>query len=307
MHAKEIIISGGIEYSGRPFKIPLTVKAGFGFDTLTPLEYWSKDNEFAQLINSGYYIAKTRNMLLYTWQAGLFYQFNENHEGRITYARKNHFPTMSQRYSTRFGTTLPNSNLGPEQANHFELGWRGSFFDKLLHVWAAAYYSIILGKMATVEIPNPEHPSSLVDYTLNLDSTSFYGFELVPQLFVNDYFSMGMSLSTMGYAINHHEAGGQYLPYYPPLALNGYMVIRPWLKEISVIPRWEYVGFRYSDMLGDEKLPGYFLLHLKISADIGNYVYVSAAVNNILDTSYELRRYSPQEGRSFHFTLECHY
>jgi iron complex outermembrane receptor protein len=307
VHASEIILSGGIEYSGQPFKIPLTFKTGFGFDTLTPLEYWSKDNEFAQMINSGYFIVKTSNMLLYTWQAGLFYQFNENHEGRLSYARKNHFPTMSQRYSTRFGTTLPNSNLGPEQANHVELGWRGVFFDKLLHIWAAAYYSIILGKMATVEIPNPEHPSSLVDYTLNLDSTSFYGFELVPQLFVNDYFNMGMSLSIMGYAINHHEAGGEYLPYYPPLTLNGYMVIRPWLKEISVIPRWEYVDFRYSDMLGDEKLPGYFLLHLKIKVDIGSYVSVSAAVNNILDTSYELRRYSPQEGRSFHFTLECHY
>jgi len=307
IHAKEIIISGGIEYSGQPFKIPLTVKAGFGFDTLTPLEYWSKDNEFAQMINSGYYITKTRKMLLYTWQAGLFYKFNENHEGRLTYARKNHFPTMSQRYSTRFGTTLPNSNLGPEQANHVELGWRGSFFDNILRIYAAAYYSVILGKMATVEIPNPEHPSSLVDYTLNLDSTSFYGFELVPELFVNDYFNMGMSLSIISYTINYNEAGGKYLPYYPPFALNGYIVIHPWLKEISVIPRWEYVGSRYVDMLGNEKLPGYFLLHLKIKADIGSYVSVSAAVNNILDTFYELRRYSPQAGRNFNFTMECHY
>jgi iron complex outermembrane receptor protein len=307
MHAKEIILSGGVEYSGRPFKIPLTVKAGFGFDTLSPLEYWSKDNEFAIWINAGYYIAKTRNMLLYTWQLGFFYEFNENHELRLSYARKNHFPTMAQRYSTRFGTTLPNSNLGPEQAYHIELGYRGVFFDELLHIWTAAYYSIILGKMATVEIPNPENPVSLADYTLNLDSTSFYGFELVPELFVNDYFSMGMSLSIMGYTINQREAGEQYLPYYPPLTLNGYAVIRPRLKEISVIPRWEYAGSRYGDMLGDEELPGYFLLHLKIKADIGGYVSVSAAVNNILDTSYEHRRYSPQEGRSFHFTLECHY
>ena len=214
---------------------------------------------------------------------------------------------MSQRYSTRFGTTLPNSNLGPEQAHHIELGYRGVFFDELLHIWAAAYYSIILGKMATVEIPNPENPSSLADYTLNLDSTSFYGFELAPELFVNDYFSMGMSLSTMFYTIHHHEAGGNYLPYYPHLTLNGYMIIHPWLKELSVIPRWEYTGSRYSNMLGNEELPGYFLLHLKIKADIGEYVSVSAAFNNILDTFYEHRRYSPQEGRSFHFILECHY
>jgi iron complex outermembrane receptor protein len=85
------------------------------------------------------------------------------------------------------------------------------------------------------------------------------------------------------------------------------MVIRPWLKAVSVIPRWEYAGSRYGDMLGTVELPEYFLLHLKINADIGPYVSVSAGVNNILDASYELRRYSPQEGRSFHFTLECRY
>jgi iron complex outermembrane receptor protein len=307
MRAREIIPSGGVEYSGKPFQIPLTVKAGFGFDTLAPLEYWSTDNEFAQLIQSGYYIAQTRNMLLYNWQAGLFWQITDTHEGRLTYARKNHFPTMSQRYSTRFGTVLPNSNLGPEQANHFELGYRGSLFNDLLHISAAAYYSIVLGKMATVEIPNPENPNALADYTFNLDSTSFYGFELVPELSINEYFSMGMGLSVMRYTLHHDEAGGKYIPYSPLLNLTGYMVIRPWSKAFSVIPRWEYVGFRYADTLGDAKLPEYFLLHLKINAHIGSAVSVSVSVNNILDACYELRHYSPQEGRSIHCTLEYHY
>ncbi|MDR2735186.1 MAG: TonB-dependent receptor [Spirochaetota bacterium] len=307
MHAKEIILSGGTEYSERPFRIPLTLKAGFGLDTLAPLAYWSMDNEFAQLMQSGYYIAQTRNMLLYTWQAGLFWQIAEHHEGRLTYARKNHFPTMSQRYSTRFGTTLPNPNLGPEQANHFELGYRGALFADRLHIAAAAYYSIIRGKMATVEIPNPENPNALTDYTFNLDSTSFYGFELAPELFMHDYCRMGLSLSAMRYTIHHREAGGEYLPYSPQLTVNGYMIIRPGLQAVSVIPRWEYTGVRYNDMLGDEKLPGYFLLHLKIQIDIGSSVSVAAGVNNILDIFYERRRYSPQEGRSFHCTIEGRY
>jgi iron complex outermembrane receptor protein len=307
MHAREIIPSGGVEYAGKPFQIPLTIKAGFGFDILSPLEFWSEDNDFAQLMQSGYYVTKTRNMLLYTWQAGLFWQIASEHEGRLTYARKNHFPTMSQRYSTRFGTALPNANLGPERANHFELGYRGSFLDNLLRVSAAAYYSIVLGKMATVEIPNPENPRALADYTLNLDSTSFYGFEFVPELSLNDFFSMGMALSVMGYAIHHDEAGGKYLPYSPPLRLNGYMIIRPFAKVLSIIPRWEYVAPRYADMHGDIQLPAYFLLHLKINCNIGSSVSVAASLNNILDANYEHRHYSPQEGRSVHFMLEYHY
>ena len=307
MHARELIPSGGVEYSGKPFQIPLTIKAGFGFDTLAPLQYWSADNEFAGLIQSGYYIAQSRNMLLYTWQAGLFWQIANAHEGRLTYARKNRFPTMSERYSTRFGTTLPNSNLGPEQANHFELGYRGSLFDNLLRVSAAAYYSIVRGKMTTVEIPNPENPNALTEYTFNLDSTSFYGFELAPELSVSEYFSMGMALSIMRYTLHHAEAGEQYLPYSPPLTVSGYMIIRPRLKAFSVIPRWEYISSRYGDTRGDAKLSEYFLLHLKINAALGSSVSASVSVNNILDAFYELRQYSPQEGRSVHFTMEYKY
>jgi iron complex outermembrane receptor protein len=246
-------------------------------------------------------------MLLYNWQAGLFYQFNDNHEARLTYARKNHFPTMSQRYSTRFGMNLPNPNLGPEQANHFELGYRGNLFDNILTIDTCAYYSIVRGKIATVEIPNPENPNAIVDYSVNLDSTSFYGFEFSPLLLLNDYFNLGFSFSVTGYTIHHMEAEGSYLPYFPPIVVNGYMVIHPWLKQLSVIPRFEYVSSRYADTLGTGQMPGYFLLHLRISADFGPYVSVSAGVNNILDTFYELRRYSPQEGRSFYFTLELKY
>ena len=307
MHVNEITVSGGIEYSGEPFQIPLTVNAGLGIDTLTPLNYWSMDNDFAQIIESGYYIVKTRNMLLYNWQAGLFYQFTDNHEARLTYARKNRFPTMSQRYSTRFGMNLPNSNLGPEQANHFEIGYRGTLFGNMLHINTAAYYSIVLGKMTTIEISNPETPNALVDYSINLDSTSFYGFEFSSLLLLNAYFDLGLTFSIMGYTINHMEAEGRYLPYSPPITVSGYMVIRPWLEWLSVIPRYEYVSSCYADTLGTERLPGYFLLHLRISADIGSYVSVSAGVNNIFDTFYELRRYSPQEGRNFSFILEYKY
>jgi iron complex outermembrane receptor protein len=66
----------------------------------------------AELLAADYFIVKTRNMFLYTWQAGIYYTITPEHELRLTYARKNHFPTMSQRYSTRFGTTLPNPRLG---------------------------------------------------------------------------------------------------------------------------------------------------------------------------------------------------
>jgi iron complex outermembrane receptor protein len=304
MHVRELTLSGGIEYV-RKLKA-LTVRAGAGFDILVPLAYRNDEDEFQKLNDAGYYIVKTRDMLLYTWQLGFFYEFLPDHELHLSYARKNHFPTMAQRYSTRFGSVLPNSRLGPETANHFELGYRG-FFTERINFHAAGYFSIVGGKMATVQIPDPNYPSALVDYTRNLDSVSFYGLELAPELLLSDYFSAGLAFSWNGYSINHSQAGEQVIPYYPALTLNGYMVIHPWFRTLSIIPRFEYTGSRYADTEEKTMLPGYALFHVKLSADIGEHFSVSAAVDNVFDTLYEIRRYSPQAGRGFSLTMEVRY
>jgi iron complex outermembrane receptor protein len=303
MHVREATLSAGAEYTGKLRAAPLSFKAGLGLDTLIPLKYWNEDNEFQKLMDAGYYIVQTRLMRLYTWQAGIFYDITGDHEVRLTYARKNHFPTMAQRYSTRFGSVLPNSNLGPEIAHHFELGWRG-FFGEKVQVNAAGYYSIIRGKMSVIQLPDPNYPMAQVDYVRNLDSTSFYGFEAAPEFFPNDYISGGLAFSWNRYVINHSQAEDKAIVYYPPVTLNAYMRIHPRFKNISIIPRFEYTGPRYADSPGTLELPGYSLFHLKISADIGSHVSLSAAMENIFDTLYEIRRYSPQGGRAFSFTLE---
>jgi iron complex outermembrane receptor protein len=306
MHIREATLSAGAEYTGKLKALPLTLKAGLGFDTLVPLEYWNEDNEFQKLADGGYYIVRTRLMRLYTWQAGVFYTITDNHEVHLSYARKNHFPTMAQRYSTRFGSVLPNPRLGPEIANHFELGGRSSF-GGILAVHIAGYYSVIQGKMSVVQLPDPNYPMAQVDYTRNLDSTSFYGLEAAPEFFLNDYISGGLAFSWNRYVIGHSQAEEKAVAYYPPVTLNAYVQIHPWFKNISIIPRFEYTGRRYADSLGTLELPGYSLFHLKLSATIGAYLSLSAAVENIFDTLYEIRRYSPQAGRAFSFTLEVRY
>jgi iron complex outermembrane receptor protein len=308
MHVNEDTWSVGAEYSVNPWT-PLTLKAGAGFDALIPNEYWNVENEYNKLLDASFFIVKTRNMLLYTWQAGAFYKLFPDHELRLTYARKNHFPNMSQRYSTRFGSTLPNSGLGPEIANHFELGYRGYFggFKNItITVNTAVYYSIITGKIVTVEWPNPHHPSSSTNLSRNLDSTSFWGFEAAPELTLKDFLSAGLSFSWNNYTINHSQNSVKALTYYPEFTLNAFVVIKP-VHLLSIIPRVEYIGPRWADSEGKYLLDGYFLAHLKVSADIGSHFTVSLGADNILDTYYEIRQYSPMAGRSFSISLTARY
>jgi iron complex outermembrane receptor protein len=293
VHINEDTWSLGAEYAMNPWK-PLTLKAGIGLDALIPNEFWNEENTFHELIGSGYFIVKTRNMFLYTWQAGAFYKFSTGkewdleHELRLTYARKNHFPNMSQRYSTRFGDTLPNPNLGPEIANHFELGYRAYFRDlgkffTALNLNAAVYYSFMEGKIVSVELPNPDYPSALVDYSRNLDKTSFWGFELSPELSLKEYINVGLAFSVNNYSINKSQAGVKVITYYPQYTFNGYMMIKP-VKMLSITPRFEYISRRYADTAGLVKMDDYLLLHLKAAADIGKYFNVSVSVEYLLDT-----------------------
>jgi outer membrane cobalamin receptor len=38
---------------------------------------------------------------------------------------------------------------------------------------------------------------------------------------------------------------------------------------------------------------GYSLVHLKVSASIGKYISVSASIEHMLDTLYEIKQYFP--------------
>jgi iron complex outermembrane receptor protein len=310
MHVNEDTWSLGLEYSMNPWT-PLTLKAGGGFDALVPLAYRNRENEFLKLIEADYFIVKTRLMFLYTWQGGIFYRLPfgnpeaRNHELRLTYARKNHFPAMAQRYSTRFGSTLPNPRLGPEIASHFEFGYRGAF-GGILSLDAALYYSVITGKIVDIQLGNPHNPGALVDYSRNLDSTAFWGLELGAELALKKYVSGGLSFSFNRYRVNHSQGGVKEIPYYPAITANTYLVIKP-VRIVSIIPRLEYTGPRFTGAAGDEELEGYLLGSIRVRVELAGRLTLSAGVENIFDTLYEIMRHYPMAGRSYTFSLTARY
>lgn len=304
IYIKDDTISLGAEYTYMPVK-KVTIVGGIGYDYLQPQDYWSKSNDFAELIGELGFVVQRKSHWLVTGQLGVFYEFAEDHELRATYARKNHFPSMNQRYSTRYGSELPNPNLQPEVADHYELGYKGNFSRFSLNT--AVYYSELADKIISIEIPNPSQPSSTVDFSLNLDEVSFYGFELGAEVFLNQYITGGAAFS-----VNKYDIGGvsdrtvKAIDYYPEVTANGYIVYAP-TDKLQIIPRVEYIDSRYADAEAKEELDSYVLAHLKVQYDINDYASVSVSVNNIFDENYEIRQYYPQSGRSFALTLSARY
>lgn len=137
-------LSFGVEYNYKPVE-KVTLSAALGFDSLIPSNFYSKNNSFNNQLGLLSYNVEVINRFLFAGQLGIFYEFIDDNNLYLTYARRNQFPTMSDRYSTQLGENLPNPNLKPEVADHVELGYKGSLFD-MLYIDTALYYSSVSDK-----------------------------------------------------------------------------------------------------------------------------------------------------------------
>jgi iron complex outermembrane receptor protein len=304
VHISEDTWSFGTEYTFRPVK-QWSFTAGVGFDALYPRDFSSRLNDEMELLGENYYIVKSKSRMLLSAVAGVFYDINDSHELHLSFARKNHFPTMFQRHSTRFGEVLPNPRLGAEFANHYELGYKGYLFEKLT-VNTAVYYSEITGKITRVRIANPVSPDISVEYSVNLDKVATYGFEASLLYYPFEWLQAGGSFGLNKYEIVQSRLGAKALTYYPEYTFNLFAEIK-FLSFFTAIPSLLYTGERYYNAEATETLDAYTLCNFKIKADLGEHVSVSVSIENIFDQLYEIRENFPLAGRTYSLSLTAKY
>jgi iron complex outermembrane receptor protein len=318
----------GAEYTANPFD-PFTAVLGLGIDMMDPqkLDRWSISNT-----------DQTRTELksdvsefsaIPQWTVGLFYDLTERHEFHLTYAKKNRFPSFSDKQGAE-GTDTPNPSGGndmkpnlelkPQQVHHFELGYKGYFLERV-RITTAVYTNYELDKIATVNLENDS--DGYETQRQNIDENLYYGLEFGTEMFLNDYFTMGGSFAINKYKILHSEAkagGGveyEFMGSAPLLTANGYFSIAPFagknlgkVDNIRIMPRFEYVGTRFAAndanlLTAAQKtyLDDYVLLHLGIFADIGEHYYASLGIHNLMDQLYYTTQWMPAAGRSFNISF----
>jgi iron complex outermembrane receptor protein len=312
----------GAEYTANPVD-PFTAVLGFGIDMMDPqkLDRWSisstdqtRTEQKSDVSDPG---------AIPQWTVGLFYDITKQHELHLTYAKKNRFPSFSEKQGAEGTNTptldgpsdlKPNLELKPQQVHHFELGYKGYFIERV-RVTTALYTNYELDKIATVTLTND--PKGYDSQRQNIDENLYYGLEFGTEMFLNDYFTMGGSFAINKYKILHSEAtsGGvefEFMGSAPLLTANGYFSIAPFANvdtgifaNIRIMPRFEYVGTRFAAndanlLTAAQKtyLDDYALLHLGIFADIGEHYYASFGIHNIMDQLYYTTQWMPAAGRS---------
>lgn len=262
------------------FTDKLSVVAGLGYDRRGVRE--AVDTNSGRALGGGSFDA-------FNPQLGVFYQLAEAHRLHATVARKSRFPTIKDRYSFRMGSALPNPDLDPEVATHFELGYEGDPV-RDLSLSANLFASEIEDTIQRVDNVAPG-----LFQLQNVGKSRHLGAEVGLDWTPCEALQWHASYA---YLDRKNESQPDVrLVDTPRHSVVTYADIRP-VTWLSVIPSLEYNGSRYSTTYGVEA-GAWAVTNLKLSFRLPGQVTLSAGVNNLLDRNYELAEGYPEAGRNF--------
>ena len=146
----------------------LTVVAGLSHD--------ANDLRKAQEFNAtaGLFEYPTGGSSANNVQGAAYWAYATDRQLRGVISSRTRFPTIFERFSTRFGTAIPNPDLESEHAVNYEIGWSAQPSDGL-NLSTALFYADVEDMIQTVVVAaGPPQQTQ----TQNVGNGEFYGVEL---------------------------------------------------------------------------------------------------------------------------------
>ena len=234
-------------------------------------------------------------------QLAAIWRYNDTDKLYLDFSDRTRFPTLFERYSTKFGLAIANAGLQPERAANLQLGWEGFVLPRL-KVSAAAYGSIVTDMIETVGITIPGKGATTQSQNVGLGH--IVGSDLKADYAIRDDLALGGQLSLI------HRWVNLSVPTSPNLQLMGtpgvagmlYASWRP-LSNLSLTPDLSFAGNRWSPNYNNTafvRTGAYTLVNFKAEYKALNNLTVYAGVRNIFDRLYSLTDGFPEPGRSFY-------
>ena len=238
----------------------------------------------------------------FNWQAAAIWHYSATGELHASVSDRARFPIFFELYSTRFGTAIPNPNLGPERATNFELGVKEDLFGNT-RFEAAVFYSDVTDLIQTVQVVGGTTPQT---QTQNVGNGEFYGFEVAANVSVSAQWSLGGN-----YTYTHRSIEDALQPNLRPTGVPQHktFLYASWepFAQFKVTPSLEVASNRWSDRTTSPaqtfpyiRTGSYELLHLQAEYDVTENLEIALGARNLLDQNYELSWGLPQQGRNFY-------
>ena len=246
-----------------------------------------------------------KNDHAWNWQAAAIYKLTDTARVHASVSDRTRFPTLWERFSTRFGDALPNPGLGAERARNYEIGWADTVAPGL-NLSATAFYSdvedVIQGVNVLITDPaNPTGPGLPRVQNQNVGDGKYYGVELKADWTVNDALAVGGH-----YAYLHRKIDGPGGLDIKPVGTPRHSALfyARWeaYTRLVLMPSLELYSSRYSSDRFEStytKNKGFALANFSADYQITENFSAGVGVRNIFDKNYVVQYGYPEAGRTF--------
>ncbi|WP_449041889.1 TonB-dependent receptor plug domain-containing protein [Paracoccus sp. (in: a-proteobacteria)] len=238
------------------------------------------------------------------WQLAAIYDHGSG-EYHASLSSRTRFPTLHERYSTRFGSAVPNPELKSERATHVEIGYGGDLGPATIKT--ALFYSKVRDMIHSVPVGDPAE--DLVQ-SQNVGDGTYKGFEIA----ANWQIAPDLGLAA-NYTWLHRGVSDPVRPDFRPTDTPRHSAFLrlDWQagESLTVSPSVEVYGSRLSESAvqsgGDldidyTRMAGFALANLDFDWQATDRASVVFGVRNLLDRNYQLVEGFPEPGRSFYLT-----
>jgi iron complex outermembrane recepter protein len=272
----------------------LTLLTGFSFNSRASIKAQNYNSTTKEITD---YPLNDNNAI--NVQGGLIYKLNAVNSLNLAVARKTRFATTKDRYSYRLGTGIPNPDLQAEYSLNYELGYAGTFNNKL-RVQAAAFYSKIHNTILSVSNVYFDATRNAWQSQLqNVGESKYLGAEAGLEYQVLQSFKAGINYTF----VKRNNLTNPTIKFtdVPKNKLFGFLQYQL-RNRFTVQANTEYNSKRYSTTYG-VSAGSFMLLNASATVNIWRYFSIEAGVNNIADKNYTLVEGYPETGRNYFANL----
>jgi len=284
--------------------LALTLGISYDWRDLDRAEEYSSD--------LGIYGFPLRNVGGVNGQGRLDWTGADGSTAHLSISSRVRFPTLFERFSSQFGTAVPNPGLSPERATNVEIGGARAFGP--VQASAAIFYSRLTDALVSVRTPDN------LNRRENYGTADYYGAELSLDATLGATLQLGANYSYIhrDFDVGTPPDGGLIRPFrLTDVPKHKGLVYLSWapVPSLRIVPSIEAASDRMTVTPASAngvapvyyETGSYVLGALKIDYDVTPNVTLGLGMRNAFDDYYTLTDGFPEAGRSFFLTARARY
>jgi iron complex outermembrane recepter protein len=232
-------------------------------------------------------------------QLGLFHDLDDVTSTHVTIGRKTRFPTISNRFSGRFGSALPNPDLEAETSTNYEIGVdreHGRFT-----YGAALFRSDLDDAIQSVAIAPDLCANPPCTQPQNIEEQENKGVEVYVDFAITASLDLHFDYT---YLDRENTTQPDVKPIDTPRhKAFAYLSYRP-IDTLELIASAVYEDERISESTGVRGVDSFTVANLRGSWLLRNDFAVEFGINNILDEDFAYDEGFPEPGRNYYMNLQ---